>query len=206
MEENEFNQHVEALATKRLEKPKKLSVRNGRYWSEILSQHYNFDRDQIEVWGLEEKELWWREYFFQVDSLRSLTKDDIISFYKDHIANTDSRKKLSCHVLSTCEGGAGHPDTPAMVNGNGGETTSEEHDASLVNGETGEETSLAPPRIVTDITSFKSSLPLFPLAQPYVQPDLLKRPSHPWYSTSLSLYLSRLVPALDRLGGHGHAR
>jgi len=162
MDENEFNQHVEALATKRLEKPKKLSVRNGRYWSEILSQHYNFDRDQIEV-----------------DSLRSLTKDDIISFYREHIASTDSRKKLSCHVLSTCEGGAGHPDTPAMVNGNAEvDTSSEEHDASLVNGET-EETSLAPPRIVTDITSFKSSLPLFPLAQPYVQPDLLKRPSKP---------------------------
>ena len=49
MEETEFSQHVEALATKRLEKPKKLSVRNGRYWSEILSQHYNFHRDDIEV-------------------------------------------------------------------------------------------------------------------------------------------------------------
>ena len=49
MDEAEFSQHVEALATKRLEKPKKLSVRNGRYWSEILSQHYNFDRDEIEV-------------------------------------------------------------------------------------------------------------------------------------------------------------
>ena len=49
MEETEFQQHVEALASKRLEKPKKLGVRNGRFWSEILSQHYNFDRDQIEV-------------------------------------------------------------------------------------------------------------------------------------------------------------
>ena len=49
MEETEFSQHVEALATKRLEKPKKLSVRNGRFWSEILSQHFNFDRDEIEV-------------------------------------------------------------------------------------------------------------------------------------------------------------
>ena len=49
MEETEFQQHVEALATKRSEKPKKLGVRNGRYWSEILSQHYNFDRDDIEV-------------------------------------------------------------------------------------------------------------------------------------------------------------
>ena len=49
MEDEEFRQHVEALASKRLEKPKKLSVRNGRYWSEILSQHYNFNRDEIEV-------------------------------------------------------------------------------------------------------------------------------------------------------------
>ena len=49
MDETEFSQHVEALATKRLEKPKKLSVRNGRFWSEILSQHFNFDRDEIEV-------------------------------------------------------------------------------------------------------------------------------------------------------------
>ena len=49
MEAEEFSQHVEALAHKRLEKPKKLGVRNGRYWSEILSQHFNFNRDQIEV-------------------------------------------------------------------------------------------------------------------------------------------------------------
>ena len=49
MQEEEFSQHVEALAIKRLEKPKKLSVRNGRYWSEILSQHYNFNRDEVEV-------------------------------------------------------------------------------------------------------------------------------------------------------------
>ena len=49
MEETEFSQHVESLATKRLEKPKRLSVSNGRYWLEILSQHYNFNRDDIEV-------------------------------------------------------------------------------------------------------------------------------------------------------------
>ena len=49
MEETEFSQHVESLATKRLDKPKRLSVRNGRYLSEILSQHYNFHRDDIEV-------------------------------------------------------------------------------------------------------------------------------------------------------------
>lgn len=54
MTEEGFREHVEALATKRLEKPKKLSARNGRYWTEILSQHYNFLRDTLEVKRLED--------------------------------------------------------------------------------------------------------------------------------------------------------
>jgi len=166
MDETEFSQHVEALATKRLEKPKKLSVRNGRFWSEILSQHFNFDRDEIEV-----------------ACLRSLTKDDITSFYTQHIASTDSRKKLSCHVVSMCEGGAGHPDTPVMVNGADSPSAGEQDAVDAVTEEASAPASL-PPRLVTDITAFKSSLPLFPLAQPYVQPDLLKRPSEP--SSSLA--------------------
>jgi len=166
MDETEFSQHVEALATKRLEKPKKLSVRNGRFWSEILSQHFNFDRDEIEV-----------------ACLRSLTKDDITSFYTQHIASTDSRKKLSCHVVSMCEGGAGHPDTPVMVNGADSPSAGEQDAVDAVTEDASAPASL-PPRLVTDITAFKSSLPLFPLAQPYVQPDLLKRPSEP--SSSLA--------------------
>merc|ERR1711976_912566 len=94
MEDTEFSQHVEALASKRLEKPKKMGVRNGRYWSEILSQHYNFNRDEIEV-----------------GCLRELSKEDVIQFYKQFISDSDARRKLSCHVLSTCEGGAATCDT-----------------------------------------------------------------------------------------------
>jgi insulysin len=142
LEEEEFKKQVEALATKRLERPKKLSVRNGRYWSEILSQHYNFDRDAVEV-----------------EVLRGLTKEDVLMFYRTHIADTSSRRKLSCQVVSTCEGGAGHPDTK----------TEEPLEA-----ENGLKESRKP-RIVTDITAFKSSLPLFPLAQPSVHPDKLFR-------------------------------
>ena len=149
MEEKEFLTQVEALATKRLEKPKKLSVRNGRFWSEILSQHYNFDRDNVEV-GV----------------LRGLTKEDIIQFYSTFVADSPTRRKLSCHVVSTCEGGAGHPET-AVVNG--------EADAIEV-------TTVKPtvtPRIVSDITAFKASLPLFPLAEPFMNPDTLKRVQKP---------------------------
>lgn len=47
MEEEEFQKHVDALAVKRLEQPKKLSAQNARFWSEIISQYYNFDRGNI---------------------------------------------------------------------------------------------------------------------------------------------------------------
>ena len=49
MSDEEFESHKEALAAKRLEKPKKLSTKNGKYWAEILSEHLHFDRDNIEV-------------------------------------------------------------------------------------------------------------------------------------------------------------
>ena len=44
MDDVTFKKHIEALATKRLEKPKKLSSQNSIYWGEIESQQYNFDR------------------------------------------------------------------------------------------------------------------------------------------------------------------
>ena len=44
MDNDTFKKHVEALATKRLEKPKKLSSQNAMYWGEIESQQYNFNR------------------------------------------------------------------------------------------------------------------------------------------------------------------
>ena len=44
MSDEVFAKHVKALATKRMEKPKKMSAQNARFWSEIISQHYNFDR------------------------------------------------------------------------------------------------------------------------------------------------------------------
>ena len=40
----EYNNHVEALAVKRLDKPKKLSRECAQHWTEIVSGQYNFDR------------------------------------------------------------------------------------------------------------------------------------------------------------------
>lgn len=64
LSEEEFVCHREALAAQRLEKPKRLNALTARFWSEITSHQYNFDRTQIEV-----------------AYLRTLTKDDVIKFF-----------------------------------------------------------------------------------------------------------------------------
>ena len=49
MPDEEFERHKESLATQILEKPKMLSTQSGKYWNEITTQQYNFDRANIEV-------------------------------------------------------------------------------------------------------------------------------------------------------------
>lgn len=44
LDEKEFNHHVNALITKILEKDKRLKKESMRYWREITSRQYKFDR------------------------------------------------------------------------------------------------------------------------------------------------------------------
>lgn len=118
MSDTEFESNKTALAARRLEKPKKLAQLASKYWMEILSQQYNFDRDKIEVACLE-----------------ALTKADLLTFFKEHIAaGAPYRKKLSVHIKCTGQG-----DTSA--------------DTSPTNG----------PMWIKNITEFKRSLGLYPL-------------------------------------------
>lgn len=89
---DEFEKHKEALAAHILEKPKEMASLASKYWLEITSQMYNFDRSNIEV-----------------AFLKTLTKDDVMKFYEESIGvNAPKRHKLAVHVLSKAEGGAGH--------------------------------------------------------------------------------------------------
>ena len=81
---------------------------------------------------------------FKVACLKSLSKDDIISFYTHHIASTKSRKKLSCHVVSTCETDAEENDSSTAV-----EELSVEESSLLKSPDT---------HLITDVTSFKLSI------------------------------------------------
>ncbi|KAK8766960.1 hypothetical protein V5799_006251 [Amblyomma americanum] len=73
MSDEEFGFNKTALAARRLEKPKKLSQMANKYWMEILSQQYNFDRDAIEV-----------------ASLEGLTSADLLTFFKVRLPSVTS--------------------------------------------------------------------------------------------------------------------
>lgn len=77
MKEEEFSRHKEALAARRLEKPKQLSSQTSMFWIEITGQQYHFDRANVEV-----------------AFLRTLTKNEVIEFYKV--------RKLSNLLVTDC--------------------------------------------------------------------------------------------------------
>uniref|UniRef100_A0A665U6Z3 Insulin-degrading enzyme n=1 Tax=Echeneis naucrates TaxID=173247 RepID=A0A665U6Z3_ECHNA len=107
MSEEAFQKHIQALAIRRLDKPKKLSAECAKYWGEIISQQYNFDRDNIEV-----------------AYLKTLTKENIMQFYRERLmVDAPKRHKVSVHVLSremdSCEylrAATQHNTTPPAPN------------------------------------------------------------------------------------------
>ena len=99
MTEKEFESHKESLATLLLEKPKKLSVLTLKFWAEIVSQQYHFNRSEVEV-----------------SHLRTITKNDLLAFFDQFIKyGADHRRKLSVYVLALGEGGAGNEPEPDEV-------------------------------------------------------------------------------------------
>lgn len=84
MSDEEFETHKTSLATKKLEKPKQMSKLTNRFWNEISSRHYNFDRVDMEV-----------------KHLYTLTKADVLNFYKVNGFNITFRiEKATGSVLS----------------------------------------------------------------------------------------------------------
>lgn len=81
--DEDFIKHVNALVTKKLEKTKNINEQNDKYWSEIDSNTYNFNRDAIEV-----------------ARLRKINKSDVIKFFQEFIAKgAPHRRKMSIHVV-----------------------------------------------------------------------------------------------------------
>lgn len=65
MPQEEFERHKEALAVKKLEKPKTVFSQFSQFYSEIAVAQYHFERSEAEV-----------------AILRKITKDELLECYK----------------------------------------------------------------------------------------------------------------------------
>ncbi|XP_015602966.1 insulin-degrading enzyme isoform X2 [Cephus cinctus] len=136
MSDEEFNRHKESVAVQRLEKPKKMSTLSAVFWIEISKQQYNFDRANIEV-----------------AHLMTINREQILEFFKTSIHNQSStRHKVSVHVISTAEGGAGLSENKIP------------EDALPP----GPEAVINTPCKIDDVLSFKASQSLYPLLKPFI--------------------------------------
>lgn len=127
MSEEEFKENVESLAMKMLEKPKTLNSKACRYWTEISSGFYHFNREQDEV-----------------PLLRTLTKDDVISYFDKHFAHDSPERRKLCTIV--------YADNEKAADNNNEKDLSNSKAESLI----------------TNIDSFKSSMGLYPLPQPVI--------------------------------------
>ncbi|KAH8300473.1 hypothetical protein KR018_008259, partial [Drosophila ironensis] len=81
---DEFERHKEALAVKKLEKPKTIFQQFSQFYSEIATQTYHFERDEAEV-----------------AILRQISKADFVDYFKKFIAKDgNERRVLSVHIIS----------------------------------------------------------------------------------------------------------
>ncbi|KAI1307266.1 Insulin-degrading enzyme [Halotydeus destructor] len=124
----EFESNKKGLITKKLEKPKQLLSYAKKQFEEISTKQYQFNRDEIEA-----------------KAMQQLTKDDVLGFFKDHIAaSAPKRRKLSVQILTK--------DKAASVPQNGFASAPEVDE----------------PTEIRDVQMFKDGLGLYPLVLPYV--------------------------------------
>ncbi|XP_054736065.1 insulin-degrading enzyme isoform X1 [Anastrepha obliqua] len=82
---DEFERHKEALALKKLEKPKNVSQQFHQFYNEIALAQYHFERDEAEV-----------------AILRKITKEEFLECFKSFIKRDGpERRVLSVHIIST---------------------------------------------------------------------------------------------------------
>lgn len=130
MSDEEFERHKEALKAQKLEKPKRLASQYSLYVNEISLQQYHFDRSEKEV-----------------EILSSITKDQVLEYYKLFIApEASSRHSLSIHILAN----------PENI-----EESDADEETTVVNDSNRKQ-------LITDLTAFKSCRQLYPLAKSHI--------------------------------------
>ncbi|XP_071494745.1 insulin-degrading enzyme-like [Diadema antillarum] len=149
MSEEAYQKHVTALAVKRSEKPKQLREEAFRHWTEVTSKQYNFERVETEV-----------------SFLKSITKDDLLTFYRTLLGvSAPRRHKLAVYVYPPAPEGVPQDADGVNVPARGNEA--DQPDAATKDKmDLAEAPQLPEPQSINDVTMFKSGLPLFPRPPP----------------------------------------
>lgn len=147
MSDKEFEAHKLALATRRLERPKKLYLQTAKYWTEIATHQYHFERDATEV-----------------ACLQTITKDEVFTFFRDLVSHdAPKRKKLSVHIVPSASGNVNEVLEQQQFSFPPSEPTS-----CNIDGLIPPPPAFRPPVKIENITEFKSTLGLYPLVKPYI--------------------------------------
>ncbi|XP_065316067.1 insulin-degrading enzyme-like [Gordionus sp. m RMFG-2023] len=95
MNDSVWQKNVESVIINLSEKPKKMVELGYKYWGEIISNQYNFDRDQLEI-----------------EEIKRITKDDLLKFFQEFFSpESSARKKLSTHVIPSSDEFTSKDDT-----------------------------------------------------------------------------------------------
>ncbi|CAH8446211.1 unnamed protein product [Dicrocoelium dendriticum] len=101
MSPEEYDMHVDSLTSRLLEKPKSMSEKNSRLWSEIACHHYNFQRQSLEA-----------------STLQKIPLKELLDFYDQYISPTSTkRRKVSVHVISSEKHGCNLAGLMPLVKG-----------------------------------------------------------------------------------------
>ncbi|KFD65259.1 hypothetical protein M514_00656 [Trichuris suis] len=142
---DEFEQHKASLEAKRLDKPKKLSAASAKYWAEITSEQYHFNRGMCPIRSFCVSFLCFSSDVDEVAELKKITKDELLQFVKQFIAmHARERRKLSVRIFSTEQKKQAHAKREAP-------------------------TDPSPVEKVKNIGEFKAYLPLYPRAKPHIR-------------------------------------
>ncbi|OQV24525.1 Insulin-degrading enzyme [Hypsibius exemplaris] len=163
----EFATHVEALAVRRLEKPKTIAQQATKFWNEIYVRQYNFDRDATEV-----------------AELRKLTKEDLNGFITEYLLpGGKQRKKFTIHITSTVPADAVSRKRPSVdMEGTDSEETGDDDSEDDI--EMAQSAELPPPGdivspvktgnkcdAIRDIEHFKKKMGFHPVPPVYIDID-----------------------------------
>lgn len=146
MSETDFQKNLSSVVAKKFEKDKNLWQESLRYWHEITSQAYCFNRDRLEG-----------EY------LKTISKAEVLYFFREHLLPTGNKVAKIASIVSTEESDLVSGPTSLVGRQVSGETCALALGLELATDSSDNTTGFR--RIeVTDMDDFKRKMPLFPIA------------------------------------------